>query len=257
MSTRSNIAIKRKNGTYEKIYCHSDGYLEYNGVILDLFYKNVGKINNLLNLGDISLLGTRVNPDQSIQHGFDYDKRQEGVTVAYGRDRQETEVDKKIYQNKEEFVNSFKDTWCEYVYLYDENNEKWLYSKIPFNDSTNLDFKSLHNELNDRGLIRKVDGRKANLIKKQVDFIHDYDHYEFYDVYESYEDAYFEVYDLFSSEKGLRNFVKTNKDILYTIDELDDPKMKKTYDLGIELNQELKEYIKETYNDEIDEDIEI
>ena len=29
MSTRSNISIKRKDGTYDKIYCHSDGYLEY------------------------------------------------------------------------------------------------------------------------------------------------------------------------------------------------------------------------------------
>ena len=39
MSTRSNISIKRKDGTYDKIYCHSDGYLEYNGRILDTFYK--------------------------------------------------------------------------------------------------------------------------------------------------------------------------------------------------------------------------
>ena len=34
MSTRSNIAIKRKNGTVESIYCHWDGYLSYNGKIL-------------------------------------------------------------------------------------------------------------------------------------------------------------------------------------------------------------------------------
>ena len=57
MSTRSNISIKRKNGTYDKIYCHSDGYLEYNGRILDTFYKDEQKINNLINLGDISVLG--------------------------------------------------------------------------------------------------------------------------------------------------------------------------------------------------------
>ena len=71
MSTRSNIAIKRRNGTYEKIYWHSDGYLEYKGIILDMFYKNIEKINSLLDLGDISVLGTRVNPDPSIRHGFD------------------------------------------------------------------------------------------------------------------------------------------------------------------------------------------
>ena len=142
MSTRSNISIKRKDGTYDKIYCHSDGYLEYNGRILDTFYKDEQKINNLINLGDISVLGFRVNPDPSIRHSFDYNERQEGVTVAYGRDRNETNVDKKTYQNEQEYLDSFKDTWCEYVYLYDENNEEWLYSKIPFDNSMILDFKS-------------------------------------------------------------------------------------------------------------------
>ena len=47
MSTRSNISIKRKDGTYDKIYCHSDGYLEYNGRILDTFYKDEQKICEL------------------------------------------------------------------------------------------------------------------------------------------------------------------------------------------------------------------
>ena len=40
MSTRSNISIKRKDGTYDKIYCHSDGYLEYNGRIYYGFGAN-------------------------------------------------------------------------------------------------------------------------------------------------------------------------------------------------------------------------
>lgn len=257
MSTRSNIAIKRKNGTYEKIYCHSDGYLEYNGVILDMFYKNIEKINNLLDLGDISVLGTRVNPDPSVHHGFDYNERQEGVTVAYGRDRKETGIDKKVYQDEEKFIKSFKDTWCEYVYLYDEKSEEWLFSKIPFGSSISLDFKSLHNELDNRGLVDKISERKDELIRKQVDFIYEFDPYNFRDVYESYEDAYFEVYDLFNSEKGLENFIKTNRDILYTVDEADDPNMKKILDMGTKLNQELKEYIKEIYKVEVDDEIEI
>ena len=39
MSTRSSIGIKRKDGTIECIYCHSDGYLEYNGklILIDTF----------------------------------------------------------------------------------------------------------------------------------------------------------------------------------------------------------------------------
>lgn len=257
MSTRSNIAIKRKNGTYEKIYCHSDGYLEYNGVILDMFYKNIEKINNLLDLGDISVLGTRVNPDPSIRHGFDYNERQEGVTVAYGRDRNETGIDKKIYQDKEKFIKSFKDTWCEYVYLYDENNEEWLYSKIPFGSSISLDFKSLHNELDDRGLVDKLSERKDELIRRQVDFIYNFDPYEFHDVYESYEDAYFEVYDLFNSEKGTINFIKTNNDLLKYLKESDSAEMKKIYNDGVKLNEEITKYIKETYENNINNEIEV
>ena len=82
MSTRSSIAIKRKDGTIESIYCHSDGYLEYNGALLNQYYKDPNKINNLINLGDISCLAMRVNPDPTLEHKFEYDKRQENVVVA-------------------------------------------------------------------------------------------------------------------------------------------------------------------------------
>ena len=75
MSTRSSIAIKRKDGTIESVYCHSDGYLEYNGVMLNKFYKNPEKINSLINLGDLSFLDRQVNPDPDVVHSFDYDKR--------------------------------------------------------------------------------------------------------------------------------------------------------------------------------------
>ena len=53
MSTRSRIAIKQKDGTYKSIYCHSDGYLEYNGVILNKYYQDETKINLLINLSEM------------------------------------------------------------------------------------------------------------------------------------------------------------------------------------------------------------
>lgn len=257
MSTRSNISIKRKDGTYDKIYCHSDGYLEYNGRILDTFYKDEQKINNLINLGDISVLGFRVNPDPSIRHSFDYNERQEGVTVAYGRDRNETNVDKKTYQNEQEYLDSFKDTWCEFVYLYDEDKKEWLYSEIPYTEEKELNFVSLHDTLKAKNLVDSVEEKLDSLIRKQVDFAYDYDTYNFKDAYESYEDAYFETYDFLGEEQGVTNFIKINKSIMDNIEEdIDNPEMKKLYDRGLALNEELRRYRKEMFrnleNDEIE-----
>jgi len=58
MSTRCRIAIKEPNGTYRSIYCHNDGYPEGVGEILETYYTNVNKIEKLMNLGDISSLGS-------------------------------------------------------------------------------------------------------------------------------------------------------------------------------------------------------
>lgn len=132
MSTRSQIAIKRKDGKIESIYCHSDGYLEYNGVILNEHYRNINKINHLINLGDISSLGEQVFPNELQPHDFDYEKRQENVTVAYGRDRGEKNVDKHVYENYEEYLKGLEGTWCEYLYLYDEELGKWFWSHIDY-----------------------------------------------------------------------------------------------------------------------------
>ena len=57
MSTRSNIAIERKNKTVEVVYCNWDGYLSNNGQILLDNYKDIDKINNLISKGNISSLG--------------------------------------------------------------------------------------------------------------------------------------------------------------------------------------------------------
>ena len=34
MATRSTISIQKKDGTIRSVYCHWDGYCEYNGVLL-------------------------------------------------------------------------------------------------------------------------------------------------------------------------------------------------------------------------------
>lgn len=90
MSTRSLIAKKIGEDKYLTIYCHSDGYLTYNGALLLDHYNLTDQVDKLLALGDISYLAERLEPDPSLPHSFDYDKRQEGVTLATA----ETEVKK-------------------------------------------------------------------------------------------------------------------------------------------------------------------
>ena len=52
MSTRSLISIQREKDTYECIYCHSDGYLTYNGAMLLDYYSDREKVEQLLKLGN-------------------------------------------------------------------------------------------------------------------------------------------------------------------------------------------------------------
>lgn len=56
MSTRSNIAILNDNGTVTAIYCHWDGGLEHNGMILSKYYSSPKKVIELISGGDLSFL---------------------------------------------------------------------------------------------------------------------------------------------------------------------------------------------------------
>ncbi len=130
MSTRSLICEELDNGKYKTIYCHSDGYLEWNGALLLDFYNSKQKVEELLNLGDISILYPLLYPDPRFPHGFDYNERQENVVVAYGRDRGETGVEAKKYSYDQITAD---DTMIAFVYIFDKNNE-WQVLKHPFKE---------------------------------------------------------------------------------------------------------------------------
>lgn len=125
MSTRSYIAKKIGEDKYLTIYCHSDGYLTYNGAMLLDHYNTPERVDALLSLGDISTLQEKLEPDPNLPHSFDYKERQEGVTVAYGRDRGDTETEARVFSLAQ--LNN-ESNWTEYVYVFDENN-KWKYFK--------------------------------------------------------------------------------------------------------------------------------
>tara|TARA_R100001377_G_scaffold47303_1_gene27283 strand:- start:388 stop:795 length:408 start_codon:yes stop_codon:yes gene_type:complete len=56
MGTRSNIAYEKPNGKVVVMYCHYDGYPEYNGRILNDHYNNRSKAHALVDGGYQSAL---------------------------------------------------------------------------------------------------------------------------------------------------------------------------------------------------------
>lgn len=139
MSTRSYICKELENGKYKTIYCHSDGYLTYNGAMLIDYYNDRMKVEELLALGDISSLSPEIYPDPRYPHSFDYNQRQENVVIAYGRDRGDTGVEAKEF-SFEELTN--ENTWIEYIYIFNKDNF-WQVGEYPFKQS----FKPLQQEL--------------------------------------------------------------------------------------------------------------
>ena len=127
MGTRSRIGILYGDGEKLKvksIYCHWDGYPEYNGAMLMKYYNNYGRTEQLLELGDISVLKKKITP--STTHTFE--EPEPDVTIAYSRDRGE---EKRILEmDFEEFKDYVKDSDIEYVYL--RYKDEWLYAELNY-----------------------------------------------------------------------------------------------------------------------------
>jgi hypothetical protein len=151
MATRSKICILypgMKNGNIDKdepntlkyIYCHFDGYFEHVGRILSEYYTDLKRIEELIELGDISSLGELLyeceQPDWFDSEQIDEPKL--SVTVAYGRDRGERNTHAgtmKIYSSFYDESDNIKShllqrivkgSLVEYVYVFDVLLNKWI-----------------------------------------------------------------------------------------------------------------------------------
>lgn len=111
MSTNSAIGISYQ-GVIKAIYCHSDGYMDYVGTVLNEHYQDTVKISKLISMGDISSLGEEIGS----QH--DFDNCPKGQTNCYGRDRGETGVEHMTYHSESAYTRGMADRGCEYFYLY-------------------------------------------------------------------------------------------------------------------------------------------
>jgi len=96
MGTRSTIALEYADGTVDQIYCHWDGYLDYNGTILHKSYQDPFKVQRLMELGDLSSLG------DDIGDKHDFDARTDDCTF-YGRDRGEDGTEARRFASYEDY----------------------------------------------------------------------------------------------------------------------------------------------------------
>ena len=107
MATRSRIGIENQDGTISSIYCHYDSYESGVGAVLKNHYTGRGKVQSLIDLGDISSLGERVAPlvnTNEMLHTFD--NPIPGITVAYHRDRGEELYKARVDTSLESFSKS-------------------------------------------------------------------------------------------------------------------------------------------------------
>lgn len=136
MSTSSNIAILKKDGTVTEVYCHWDGYPEYNGHMLLKYYNTPEKAKELIALGDLSGIGEvilhpavekygfdfRINPEAKEEYGEDQLFRISSC-VAYHRDRNNP-FNQDNYNSFEKYTKE-ADFTIVYRYLFDEKTNTW------------------------------------------------------------------------------------------------------------------------------------
>lgn len=122
MATRSNVGIVNEDKSITSIYIHYDSYPEYVGKILLNHYNDVGIINKLIELGDLSSLGEHLYAD-----GHTWSAPIEGVCVAYGRDRGEKGVESRVFKSIEQYNRNADNSGVNYQYLFEDG--MWMYRK--------------------------------------------------------------------------------------------------------------------------------
>lgn len=140
MSTRSYIGIKEKDGSFNLVYCHWDGYIGWNGRILYNHYKTEEKVRKLLSMGNMSSLGKEIGGAALTK-----ETTEEGeYCIFYHRDYL-YDLDPPIHFSK---VTArallkwlFNNTWGEYIYIFDVEKQKWYVNNAKNNNLVTLKYR--------------------------------------------------------------------------------------------------------------------
>jgi len=108
MSTRACVIAKNNRRGYYGIYVHLDGYPEGVGKILKEYYCDKNNVMKLISHGDASYLGKNLNECR-----------------FYHRD-QNSPLYMGVFDSLEEAFEYYKNSWCEYAYVYDDETDDWI-----------------------------------------------------------------------------------------------------------------------------------
>jgi hypothetical protein len=122
-----------KDGSLRSIYCHWDGYLAYNGVILATSYDTEEKVRELISLGGISSLNETLDK-----------------TISYHNWRGE-EIVIETHKDINELFYHFTNSWEEYLYVFKDN--KWYYAENFTYYGEKPELLELKPTLSEKGLI--------------------------------------------------------------------------------------------------------
>ena len=139
MGTRSRIGVMHGNKV-KSIYCHWDGYLSFNGRILQESYDSA-RANQLIALGDLSSLRAEIGE----KHAFSkfelpteeveaFETLTENWCTFYGRDRGEKGTEFEVDHTFAEFLERVDGCGAEYYYIM-ENGEWYcgsMHERDPF-----------------------------------------------------------------------------------------------------------------------------
>jgi hypothetical protein len=126
MGTRSAIGIKHGD-VVKAVYCHYDGYPEYMGRVLTLYYQDSIKVNKLISMGDMSSIGAAIGSKHAFNDRSNYlDNGIAEQCTFYARDRGEENVDFRTFQSEHDFLDNFN-AGEEFHYLFKDG--AWYYSE--------------------------------------------------------------------------------------------------------------------------------
>ena len=116
MATRSTIAKLGKDGIIKAVYCHKDGYLEHNGKVLNEYYRDESKVDELLAQGDVSFLDENIGVKIDFN---DYKTRYANKQCKfYMRDRGEKYKHAEQLKDETELIEFSKGCDVDFVYMF-------------------------------------------------------------------------------------------------------------------------------------------
>ena len=125
MGTRSRIGIQLADESILSVYCHWDGYPEFNGVKLVENFNTREKVKELIDGGDISSLWTNERWSNDL-----LDRHRDVYGPQYYSQRGE-DCPPRLDANKYDYLADGE----EYAYIYTLNDEWVCYNRYQFEDN--------------------------------------------------------------------------------------------------------------------------